>query len=74
MIQQTSLLDLALQSKSRVTRRETFLAEMEHVVPWAELVALIEPVYPKGHRGRPPHWHRTHAASVLRPVVEPLFR
>lgn len=54
MIQQTSLLDLALQSKSRVTRRETFLAEMERVVPWAELVALIEPVYPKGNRGRPP--------------------
>lgn len=54
MIQQTSLLDLALQSKSRVTRREIFLAEMERVVPWAELVALIEPVYPKGQRGRPP--------------------
>ena len=27
---------------------------MELVVPWAELVALIEPHYPKGERGRPP--------------------
>jgi IS5 family transposase len=29
------------------TRREKFLAEMNEVVPWAELVALIEPYYPK---------------------------
>jgi transposase, IS5 family len=28
------------------TRRERFLGEMERVVPWAELCALIEPVYP----------------------------
>jgi IS5 family transposase len=27
---------------------------MEQVVPWARLVALIEPHYPKGERGRPP--------------------
>jgi IS5 family transposase len=27
---------------------------MEHVVPWAELEAVIAPVYPKGERGRPP--------------------
>jgi IS5 family transposase len=29
------------------TRREKFLAEMNEVVPWAELVALIEPHYPR---------------------------
>ena len=29
------------------TRREKFLAEMNEVVPWADLVALIEPYYPK---------------------------
>jgi IS5 family transposase len=29
------------------TRREKFLVEMNEVVPWAELVALIEPFYPK---------------------------
>jgi IS5 family transposase len=27
---------------------------MERVVPWARLLALIEPRYPKGQRGRPP--------------------
>jgi transposase, IS5 family len=38
------------------TRREKFLAEMDSVVPWAELVALIEPHYPKtaSAGGRPP--------------------
>jgi len=38
------------------TRREVFLAEMDQVVPWKELVALIEPHYPKLDRpGRQPH-------------------
>jgi len=36
------------------TRRERFLAEMDAVVPWQRLCALIEPHYPKGDRGRPP--------------------
>ena len=36
------------------TRREQFLAEMERVVPWKELCALIEPFYPKPGKGRPP--------------------
>src|SRR5271163_4975613 len=40
--------------KKKVTRREKFLAEMERVVPWARLVALVEPHYPSGRRGRPP--------------------
>ena len=40
--------------KKRVTRREKFLAEMENVVPWARLLASLEPFYPKGNRGRPP--------------------
>jgi IS5 family transposase len=40
--------------KKKSTRRERFLGEMEKVVPWKELEALIEPFYPKGERGRPP--------------------
>ena len=40
----------------KVTRREQFLAEMDAVVPWCRLLALIAPHYtkagPKG--GRPP--------------------
>lgn len=42
--------------KRKQTRREIFLAEMEQVVPWAALLALIEPHYPKrGGPGRQPY-------------------
>jgi hypothetical protein len=41
-------------SKKKLTRRDKFLAEMESVVPWERLIAVIEPYYPKsGKRGRP---------------------
>jgi IS5 family transposase len=40
--------------KKKTTRREKFLAQMEQVVPWSRLVALIKPHYPRGQRGRPP--------------------
>ena len=36
------------------TRRAEFLEEMEQVVPWKKLCALIEPHYPKAGNGRPP--------------------
>jgi len=36
------------------TRRDAFLAQMQTIVPWARLVALIEPHYPKPGNGRPP--------------------
>jgi IS5 family transposase len=32
--------------KKKRTRREKFLAEMERVVPWSRLIAVIEPLYP----------------------------
>jgi hypothetical protein len=41
-------------SKKKQTRRDKFLAEMEQVVPWARLVERLQPLYPKGERGRPP--------------------
>ncbi len=38
------------------TRREVFLAEMDQVVPWKALLALIEPHYSKlGRPGRQPY-------------------
>jgi IS5 family transposase len=42
--------------KKKRTRREQFLAEMDAVVPWRQLLALIEPHYPKAgpKGGRPP--------------------
>jgi len=54
-MKQTSFASAEYAGKKRRTRREKFLAEMESVVPWARLEALIEPHYPKsGKVGRPP--------------------
>ena len=39
---------------SKKTKRALFLEEMEQVVPWRKLCALIEPCYPKAGNGRPP--------------------
>src|SRR5271154_216301 len=39
---------------SRPTKRAAFLAEMDAIVPWKRLCALIEPHYPSGELGRPP--------------------
>lgn len=43
------------QKYGKTTRRAQFLAEMERVVPWAELTAVIEPFYPQAgpEGGRP---------------------
>lgn len=54
MERQTSFAQSEFAAKKKQTRRERFLAEMEVAVPWARLVGLIEPFYPKGERGRPP--------------------
>ena len=39
--------------KTKVTRRAQFLAEMDKVVPWSRLLAVIEPHYPVAEQGRP---------------------
>ncbi|WP_099206262.1 IS5 family transposase [Xanthomonas citri] len=42
--------------KRKQTRREIFLSEMEQVVPWQQLLALIAPHYPvSGRPGRQPY-------------------
>jgi IS5 family transposase len=54
-MKQTTFASLAYDQKKKQTRREKFLAEMERAVPWSELLAVIEPYYPKaGRRGRQP--------------------
>ena len=41
--------------KKKLTRREKFLGDMERIVPWSRLIAVIEPLYPKSGRvGRQP--------------------
>jgi IS5 family transposase len=54
MKQQLSFAQAEYARKKKTTRRKRFLAEMEKVVPWARLVAVIAPHYPPGKRGRPP--------------------
>jgi IS5 family transposase len=45
---QRTFASMAWSCKGKVTRRERFLAEMDGVIPWTRLVALIEPYYPRG--------------------------
>jgi transposase, IS5 family len=54
MTHQTSFSQAEFADKKKITRREKFLARMEEIIPWAALLAVIDPFYPKGERGRPP--------------------
>ena len=54
MQRQGSFSQAEYAGKKKRTRRDKFLAEMEQVVPWARLVERLQPLYPKGERGRKP--------------------
>src|SRR5512143_4201790 len=54
MGEQRTFASMAWNQKGKRTRREQFLAEMDAVIPWPRLLALIEPHYPKAGRGRQP--------------------
>ena len=54
MKQSTLAVASGFEKYGRATRRAEFLAAMEVVVPWSDLVALIEPHYPRAGNGRPP--------------------
>src|SRR6476646_11771434 len=51
---QGSFAEAEYAGKKKQTRRDKFLGDMDWVVPWARLVARLQPLYPKGERGRPP--------------------
>jgi IS5 family transposase len=54
---QTTLSMAGFDRYAKPTRREIFLTQMDKVVPWGELCAVIAPVYypkTKGGAGRPP--------------------
>jgi IS5 family transposase len=52
---QETLAGAGLERYRKATRREQFLAQMNTVMRWQKLTALIEPVYPSGEgAGRPP--------------------
>jgi len=54
MSEQRTLASVAYETKGKVTRRERFLAEMDAVIPWATLLALVTPHYARPGRGRRP--------------------
>ena len=53
-MRQVTLATVGFERNGKTTKRAAFLAEMDRVVPWRELCALIEPVYPKPGKGRAP--------------------
>ena len=46
-MKQTTFASVAWEKKGKGTRRERLLAEMDQVIPWASILSLIEPHYPK---------------------------
>ena len=53
-MKQISLCTTGFELAPKKTRKREFLEEMNLVVPWGELVRLIEPHAPRGKTGRPP--------------------
>jgi len=60
--------DAGYAGKPEQTRRELFLVEMDQVVPWKGLAALIEPHYFKGEGGRPGYPLITMLRVYLMPI------
>src|SRR5437870_2273052 len=54
MKQRTLAMMTGFEQYTRKTRRAIFLEEMEQVVPWGELCALVAPHYPQPGKGRRP--------------------
>ena len=55
MSQQLTFADSELSSKRRQTRKEIFLSRMDKLLPWPQLLEVIEPFYPKAGNGRRPY-------------------
>ena len=53
-MKQMTLASGGFEKHGKTTRRAQFLADMNRVVPWSNLCALIEPHYSRGVAGRPP--------------------
>lgn len=53
-MRQITLATAGFERYAKTTRRAAFLAEMDKIVPWERLIALIAPYYPKAGNGRPP--------------------
>jgi len=53
-MKQTTIVSAAWYKKGKATRQERFLGEMDPVIPWVPIVALIELYYPKTGSGTQP--------------------
>ncbi len=54
-MRQQTLAEEGFEKYRKPTHREQFLEEMDRIIPWSELSAVIEPFYPRGEGpGRPP--------------------
>lgn len=53
-MKQISLATTGFELAPKRTRKREFLEEMDRVIPWSELLALITPHTPSGKTGRPP--------------------
>ena len=55
MENQLTFADSEYSQKRRLTRKEKFLGRMEKLVPWIQIIDLIEPFYAKAGNGRRPY-------------------
>ena len=55
MSHQLTFADSEFSSKRRQTRKEIFLSRMDSLLPWPQLLDVIEPYYPKAGNGRRPY-------------------
>jgi IS5 family transposase len=55
MKHQLNLSSADFSREHKQMRREKFLKQMEQVVPWKQIICIIEPVYPKAGNGRQPY-------------------
>mgnify|MGYP001265002544 CR=1 FL=1 len=53
-MKQMSLAQTGFELVTKRSRKREFLDEMNLVIPWTELLALIAPHAPAGKTGRPP--------------------
>ena len=71
-MKQQSLTD-GFEKYRKKTRKEQFLEDMEHIIPWQGLVEVIKPFYPKPEgAGRRPigieRMLRIYFATLVQPV------
>lgn len=55
MSHQITFADSELNGKCRQTRKEIFLTRIDALLPWARMLEVIDPAYPKAGNGPRPY-------------------